>query len=80
MLPLELSPISFFLNNTDKDTKTDGFQNGKFWGLSKLAILVHQQFWYTFGWFFGTQKGTKADGFQNGKFWGLLKLAFLVHR
>ena len=45
----------------------------------KLAILVHQQFWYTFGWFFGTQKGTKTDGFQNGKFWGFTKLELLVH-
>ena len=25
--------------------------NGKFWGLSKLAIVVHQQFWYPFGCF-----------------------------
>ena len=49
-------------------------------GLSKLAILVYQQFWYPFGWFFSTQKGIKTDGFQNVKFWGLSKLAILVHR
>ena len=48
----------------------DGFQNRKFWwGLSKQASLVHQQFWYPFGWFFGPQKGIKTDGFQSGKFW-----------
>ena len=34
-----------------KSIKTDGFQNGKFWGLSKLVFLVHQQFWYPFGCF-----------------------------
>ena len=45
-------------------TKTDGFQNRKFWGISRLAVLVHQQFWYPFGWFLGIQKGIKIDGFQ----------------
>ena len=63
------------LNSTQKGIKTDGFQNRKFWGLSKLALLVHQQIWYPFGWFFGTQKGIKTDGFQNRKFWALSKLA-----
>ena len=29
----------------------------------KLVCLVHQQFWYPFGWFFGTQKAIKTDGF-----------------
>ena len=37
-----------------KGIKTDGFLNGKYGGLSNLAILVHQQLWYPFGWFFGT--------------------------
>ena len=45
------------------------FQKRNFWRLSKLAILVHQQPWYTCGWFFGTQKGIATNGFQNGKFW-----------
>ena len=45
------------------------------------AILVHQQFWYTFGWFFGAQKGIKTDGFQNGKFRGRSKVkAIVVHQ
>ena len=35
---------SGWLFGTQKGIKTDGFQNGKFWGLSKLAILLHQQF------------------------------------
>ena len=40
-----LSPAFSFwrTNNTQRGIKTDGFQNRKFWGLSKLAILVHQQ-------------------------------------
>ena len=67
-------------NNTQNGIKTDGFQNRKFWGLSKLAILVHQQLWCPFGWFFGTQKRIKTGGFQNGKFWRLSKLAILVHQ
>ena len=33
---------------TQKGVETNGFQNRKLWGLSKLTILVHQQFWYTF--------------------------------
>ena len=48
-----------FLNNTQRGIKADGSQNCKFWGLSKLAILAHQQFWDTFGWVFGTQKVSK---------------------
>ena len=64
-----------YFNNTQRGTKRDGFQNGKFWGLTKLETLVHQQFWYKFGWFSGIQKGIKTDGFQNGKFWGFSKLA-----
>ena len=71
---------SMVFNNAQRGIKTNGFQNGKFWGISKLAILVHQQIWYTLGWFFGTQKGIKPDGFQNGKFWRLSKLAILVHQ
>ena len=37
-------------HNTQKGNKTDGdgFQNRQLWGLSKLAILVHQQFLYPF--------------------------------
>ena len=61
-------PPSAYLNNTQRGAKTYGFQNGKFRIHSKLAILVHQQLWYTFGWFFDTQKGIKTDGFQYGKF------------
>ena len=34
-----------------KGYQTHGFPNRKFWGLSKLAIVVHQQFWYPFGCF-----------------------------
>ena len=33
-------------------------------GTVKHVILVHQQCWYPFGWFFGTQKGIKTDGFS----------------
>ena len=32
-----------FLNKAQRGTKTDGFQNGKFRGLSKLAILAQQK-------------------------------------
>ena len=68
------------ISHTHERVLIDGFQNRKFWGLSKLAILVHQQFWYLFG-FFGTQKGTKIDEFQIGNcVLGLLKLAVLVHQ
>ena len=61
-------------------SKHVGFKIASSGELSKLALLVHQQFWYPFGWFVGTQKGIKTDGFQNGKFWGLSKLAILVHQ
>ena len=44
-----------------RGVKTDGFQNRKSctWELSKIAMLVHQQFWCPFGWFFGIQRGSK---------------------
>ena len=36
--------LKLSFNNTQKGIKTDGVQNRKLWGLSKLANLVHQQF------------------------------------
>ena len=58
-------------NDTQKGIKTDGFPNRKFWGLSKLAMLVHQEFWYTFGWFLGTQKGDQNRWFSK---WQVLEI------
>ena len=37
--------------HTHRGPKTDGAPKSQVLGLSKLAILVHQQFWYPFGWF-----------------------------
>ena len=68
------------LLGTQKGTKTDGFQNRKFWGLSKLAALVHQQFWYPFGWSFGTQNGIKTDVFQIASSGDFHNFAILVHQ
>ena len=67
-------------NNAERAIKTDGFQNRKFRGLSgKLAILVHQQFWHTLGWVFGTQRGIKTDGFQMASS-GISKVGIVVHQ
>ena len=60
------------VNNT-KGYQNQWVSNRKFSGLSKLPILMHQQFRYPSGWFFDTQMGIKTDGFQNGTFWGLSK-------
>ena len=73
-------------SSTQNGIQTDGFQHAKLWGLSKLAILVHQQFWYTFGWFFCTQKGIKPMIFnmpssgdcQNSQFWPAILLPVWV--
>ena len=56
VLPKVCSRLAFpgVRNPVHKAIKTDGLQNRKFWGLSKLAMLVQQQFWSPFGWFFGT--------------------------
>ena len=79
--PSQKLPLPFpSFHKTQGGIKTDEFQNRTFRGLSKLGILVHQQFRYTFGWFFGSQEGIKTDGFPNGKFWAFFKLAILVHQ
>ena len=71
----QFSESSFLwgVNNTQRGTKTYGFPNGKFWRLSKVAILVHLHFWYTFGWLCGTQKGIKTDGFSKWQVQGTFK-------
>ena len=55
-----------------------GFKIASSGDFQKLASFAHQQFWYLFGWFFGTQKGyrnqwfskmTSSGDFQNSQFW-----------
>ena len=40
-------------------TKSDGFAKSQVLGPPELAIVVHQQCWYPFGWFCGTKRVSK---------------------
>ena len=67
-----------FLNKTQRGIKTDGFQNGDLFFLTRH--FATRLFWYLFGCLFSsTQRGIKADGHQNGKFFECWKLDIGAH-
>ena len=80
---------TFFLRQIRIDNTQMGYQCMWFpeWQvlrLSNLVILVHQQFWYMFGWFLGTQRVSKLMVLKmasSGLFTNLAILApaILVH-